>query len=152
MTINLKLPNPNILGWIIGLLLFITVIKECRGQSIYTSLQFDPTIITGGPRIDLTTKNIDINTSYCIGKAQFHDNKAILNQYQIGLGYSIKSPFDENELILSIFGSYNELSHQFWKYSYGISTLIQINKRFYLLFNEDLKIWSTKVGFGFKLK
>ena len=151
MTTYLKLPNPKIFGWIIGLLLFFTVIKECRGQSIYTSLQFDPLIITGGPRIDLITKNIDVNTSYCIGKAQFHDNKVILNQYQIGLGYSIKSSIDNKELILSIFGSYNELDHQIWRYSYGISTLIQINKKFYLLLNEDLEIWSTKVGFGFKL-
>jgi len=150
-----------LIAWTVLLLIVITCLfipSKCNSQSVYTGLQFDPCIITGGPRIDLVTKNIDINTSYSIGKPWYYNkddftySKVILTQYQIGLGYYFKEdPYSKRDgLIASIFYSYNTVNHQHWKNSYGVSILVEITKRFYVTMDEDIILWSTKIGFGFK--
>jgi hypothetical protein len=132
-------------------ILLLSTICICKSQTIYTSLMIDPITLITGTQVNILINNIDLESSYSIGRVPWTEdnyiNKVIFEEYQIGLGYNFKN----NKVILTPFISYNKVNHKYYNTSYGVNILFEINKRLHILTNMDIKIWSIKIGFGIKI-
>lgn len=140
---------------LIIIILFLLSSIVCKSQTIYTSLMIDPIILVGGPQINILINNIDTEGSYSIGIPPWSKDqkitKVLFESYQIGLGYKFKEKLNINGLILTPFISYNKINHKYYNISYGTNILFEISKRFHIITNIDIKIWSVKTGLGIKL-